>query len=182
MSRKNSFPLVMKTLALASGLGCLFLFWANGWSKGGLPGALAITMLTCFYHLAMRLAVGAAVPNRWNPQSRWFRPKPWEGKLYKNLGVRRWKRLVPTYDPDSFNLEKHSPQEVLQVMCRNEAVHWCIVVLSLLPIGFSFVFGETAVFVCTSLASAGMDTVFVLLQRYNRPRVEKLLERGARKA
>ena len=50
-------------------------------------------------------------------------------------------------------------------------------VLSFLPILAGIWFGEYPVFIVTSVLSAACDMVFVIMQRYNRQRVTKLLNR-----
>ena len=62
-------------------------------------------------------------------------------------------------------------------MCQAELVHEAIVLLSFLPLTMTPVFGAMTVFLLTSLAAACFDTLFVLMQRYNRPRILALLER-----
>lgn len=57
-------------------------------------------------------------------------------------------------------------------MCQAELVHETIVVLSFVPIIPSvLVFGDLPVFIITSLAAAIIDVTFVIIQRYNRPRI-----------
>ena len=100
-----------------------------------------------------------------------------EAKLYKALRVRRWKGRLPTYAPSQFSLETQSPEQILRNMCGAEAVHEIIMVLSLLPIGLSGFFGTPGVFLGTSLAAALFDSLFVIAQRYNRPRLMRVLMR-----
>ncbi len=67
-------------------------------------------------------------------------------------------------------------QELLHNMMQAELVHRIIMLLSFVPLLFIIPFGEPAVFIITSLASAALDGCFVIIQRYNRPRVIRLLE------
>ncbi len=140
--------------------------------------SLAITFGTVFYHFAMRLTVGGIVPILFRKVSHnhpWFRQRSWEKALYRRLGVKKWKKHIPTYDPESFSLEHHTPGEILQNMCISELVHEGIMLCSFLPLAAVPIFGEFWVFFLTSLAAAMLDGIFVALQRFNRPRVEKLL-------
>ncbi|MGN0629470.1 MAG: hypothetical protein ACI4IW_07575 [Oscillospiraceae bacterium] len=147
----------------------------------------AITFGTTFYHFAMRLLVGLFV-NRFGKihtfdcNSKWFAPKPFEDKLYKTLCVKAWKDRVPTFIPESFSLRIHSLDEIIQNMCVSEIVHEIIVVLSLAPILLAIPFGEFAVFLITSAVAALLDCLFVILQRYNRPRLVKLNEKHKKRA
>lgn len=139
----------------------------------------AITFGTCFYHLAMRLLVGlAALPVRkWD--SRWFRQKSWEPKLYRALGVKRWKKYMPTFLPKQFSLKENTMEQILQNGCRAEIVHEVIVVLSFLPVLTIPSFGAAGVFWATSFASALFDGCAAILQRYNRPRFQRILAKEA---
>jgi len=139
--------------------------------------SVTITTGTILYHFAMRLIVGFSVPEKWNPNSPWFRQKPFEKRLYKKIGVKKWKNKLPTFDPDSFDLEKHSLYEVIETMCKSEVVHEVIMVLSFVPLFFIIFAGTPAVFIITSVIAAMFDGVFVVMQRYNRPRLMKIYNR-----
>ncbi len=142
--------------------------------------ALSITAGTVFYHFAMRLVVGlginAILHNRVNYKKWWFRPRRWEKNFYKFLHVKSWKKHIPTYDPDTFNIERHTLEEIVQATCQSEIVHETIMILSFVPIVFAIWFDEIFVFFITSVLACSFDSVFVILQRYNRPRLVKLLK------
>ncbi len=142
---------------------------------------LAITFLASFYHFIMRLIVGVVYQgifqNRMNYKNRWFHVGNREIKFYDAIKVKRWKAHMPTYDADAFDLKKHTYEEIVMATCGSELVHETIVILSFLPILASYTLGATAVFVITSLLSAVIDASFVILQRYNRPRLIKLMHR-----
>lgn len=143
--------------------------------------SLAITFGTVSYHLVMRLLVGGAfqavMQNRADLRKRWYRVGRREMAVYEALKVKRWKRRMPTYDNALFDPRLHTWDEVAQAMCQAELVHEAIVLLSFLPLTMTPVFGAMPVFLLTSLAAACFDTLFVLMQRYNRPRILALLER-----
>ncbi len=144
---------------------------------------LAITMGTIAYHFIMRLVVGVAwcpFQHRVNPASPWFREKPWEAAVYKRLRVKRWKAYLPTYDPASFDIEKHTPEELLAAMCHSERVHETIAALSFVPLFGTIWFHAFPAFLITSVLAAVFDTLFVILQRYNRPRMAILMKRQKR--
>ena len=136
---------------------------------------LAITFAATAYHFDMRLLVGGLVNgifhNRMDCTRKWFRLRPFEATLYAALHVKRWKGKLPTYAPEWFSLRTHSPQEIAQAMCQAEIVHEIIVVLSFLPLCVVPRYGAFWVFLFTSLLSAGFDLLFVVVQRYNRPRI-----------
>ena len=56
-------------------------------------------------------------------------------------------------------------------------VHETIAVLSFLPLVAVYWFGNFSVFLITSVLSALIDLMFVIMQRYNRPRVVRLAEK-----
>lgn len=137
----------------------------------------AITFGTTFYHFAMRLLVGALVSNRFDCRSPWFQPKAFEAPLYKALKVKKWKDRMPTYDPRLFCLTENTLEQIVRNMCQAEVVHEVIVLLSFVPMLFSLVWGSFPVFLITSILAAGIDTLFVMLQRYNRPRLVRLMNK-----
>lgn len=143
--------------------------------------SFAITFGTFFYHFAMRLLVGHALNrimgNRADYTKKWYQLRPFEKKLYSFLQVKKWKGKMPTYDPSLFDRRLHSWEEIAQAMCQAELVHEVIVVFSFLPLLAVIPFGSFPVFLITSLLSAVFDLCFVIMQRYNRPRVVGLIRR-----
>lgn len=141
----------------------------------------AITALTFFFHFTMRLAVGAVIPalfrKRLNPEHFWFRQRPFEAKLYRFLKLRRWKGNMPTYNPREFDLEENTLPQIIRNSCSAELVHECIMVMSFLPLALIPIWGAPGVFLCTSVLAALFDSVFVMMQRYNRPRLMRLAAR-----
>ena len=150
---------------------------------GGFSWSLpfTITFGTFFYHFAMRLLVGHLLNfimrNRANYQKAWYQLRPFEVRLYKALKVKKWKGNMPTYDPDCFDPKLHSWEEIVQAMCQAEIVHEIIVVFSFLPLFFAITFGSFGVFLITSLLAACYDLCFVIIQRFNRPRIIQLLKK-----
>lgn len=143
--------------------------------------SLAITAGTICYHFTMRLIVGSMynllMNNRADYRKSWYQQRTWEPGLYEKLQVKNWKGKMPTYDPDLFDPRKHSWDEIAQAMCQSELVHETIVVFSFLPIFASVWFGSIGVFIITSVIAAGIDMAFVIMQRYNRPRIIRIAER-----
>lgn len=143
--------------------------------------SLAITAGTLSYHLLMRFAVGfifnLTLNNHVDYRHPWFRLRPFEEALYDRLKVGQWKSSLPTYDPEAFDRHKHSWDEIAQAMCQAELVHETIAALSFLPIAASPWLGAPVAFVVTSVLAAAFDLTFVVIQRYNRPRVLKIVER-----
>lgn len=167
-----------RTLGILTGV-CLLGF------LGSLPVAyftksltLPITFGTTFYHFAMRLLVGwgfdRRMENRADCGKAWYQPRSWEPRLYERLGVKRWKDKLPSYDPTLFDPRVHTWDEIAQAMCQAELVHETCAALSFLPLLAAVPFGAFPVFLVTSLCGAAVDLAFVVMQRYNRPRVVRI--------
>ena len=62
-----------------------------------------------------------------------------------------------------------------------EIVHEVIIVFSLLSMLFIIPFGEPAVFIVTAVCASLFDLIFVIMQRYNRPKLVRYIERLERK-
>jgi len=154
-------------------------------TENGIILSLAITMGTTLYHFAMRLAVGffydRTMNNKANLSKWWYQPKKIEKQIYNMLKVRNWKGILPSYQPELFDMQKHTWNEIAQAMCQAELVHETIILLSFVPILFAKLFDALPVFVITSALAAAFDMIFVIMQRYNRPRVIKLAERERKK-
>lgn len=150
----------------------------------GVLFSLAITFGTAFYHFAVRLAVGLGIDARYHNHmdytKSWFQEKSFEPKLYQKMRVKRWKKRLPTFTPEEFDLKRRSAEEIVRATCQSEVVHEVNMVLSFVPVAFSVRFGSLGVFLLTSCAAFVFDGVFVVLQRYNRPRLLRLLKKQRR--
>ena len=140
-----------------------------------------ITFLTISYHFSMRLIVGEAVTTiyrkrEFNLNSAGFRMHRFEKDLYRRLNVKRWKVHMLTAKPEQFDLRENSMDDLLHNMAQAELVHRIIMVLSFVPLLLIIPYGVPMVFIVTSIAAALIDLQFVIIQRYNRPRVMKLLK------
>ena len=152
-----------------------------GFTKNSVCVPILITIITTLYHFAMRLLVGFSVDkmfnNKFDYNSKWFKEHSWEKKLYKMLNVKKWKNGMPTWDEDIFNPKKHSWSDIASATCQSEIVHEIIVVLSFLPIIASVWLDGFWVFFITSLVAGLVDLTFVVMQRYNRPRIIKIINK-----
>ena len=140
-----------------------------------------VTFLTISYHFSMRLIVGEVVTviyrNReFNLESAGFRIHRFEKELYRRLNVKKWKVHMITAKPEQFDLRENSMDDLLHNMAQAELVHRIIMVLSFVPLLLIIPYGVPMVFIVTSIAAALIDLQFVIIQRYNRPRVMKLLK------
>lgn len=178
-----------RLLTAVSGAAFLLALLWYGLSPAEPLLSLCISLGVVAYHLVMRLLVGTVINgvfhNRMDYTKRWFQPFAAEQKLYAFLRVKTWKVRVPAYAPDTFSLTLHSLDEIVQATCQAEIVHEIILLLSFLPLLLIIPFGETIleilVFIVTSLLAATIDLIFVITQRFNRPRLLKAANRAQRK-
>lgn len=170
--------LIFAATAVAGGMTLLFSGLYSLLGASWLLSA-AITFGTTFYHFAMRLAVGVTIRRIPDPGALWFRPHHWEPRLYDILRVKQWKKHMPTFNPSQFSLKENTLPQILHNSCRAEVVHEVIMVLSFLPVLTIPRFGAAGVFWTTSILSALFDSSFVILQRFNRPRLQRILAREA---
>ena len=184
MEKNNAFPRVMKCTALATFaatvvFSLLYRFTHRDWLLSA-----AISTGTTFYHFAMRLLAGEIVPRciRHPMKYAWFQQRPFEPKLYDVLKVKRWKDHMPTYDPASFSLQENTLAQIVDNCCVSEAVHEVIILFSFVPLLFSFWWDAFPVFLITSVLSALFDGSFAIMQRYNRPRLIRILKKKEAKA
>jgi len=139
--------------------------------------SFAVSFGTTAYHFIMRLFVGLTFGKvlKLSPSSWWFREKFFEKKLYKILQVKKWKDKLPTYNPATFNIKTRSFADIINATCYSEILHELMALLSFAPLLLIIPFGSVTVFVVTSTIGAAFDMLFVIIQRYNRPRLLKCL-------
>ena len=183
---KNHFPLIMKVSAAVAVLGFAALTVLYRILPHPHILSAAVTLCTTAYHFLMRLAVGYIIPRvtryDFDYHSRWFLPRKWEASLYRKTNVKFWKGKIPTYAPEQFSLKTNSLHRVIQNTCGAEIVHEIIMVLSFLPLVLVPFLGVFPVFFITSALAALYDSIFVIAQRYNRPRLVRILEKQEAKA
>ena len=171
--------MILTTIFLLIGFAILLpLFIATG---NDMIEIITITTGITLYHFSMRLAVGTIVnlmmKNKANHNNPWFREKNFEKRFYNLLHVRKWKKYIPTYNPDTFDTSKKTVKEIVGATCQAEIIHEIIMALSLLPIALIPFLGGAAAILITSFLSMLIDSVFVILQRYNRPKLVRTMDR-----
>ena len=175
------FPLVMKSMAILTTILTILLLLLHPYLQTGWWLPCTISLGTTAYHFLMRLAVGYGLLKLTNYdfdyRHGWFQPQKWEAEFYKKLQVKSWKEKIPTYAPSQFSLKDQSLYRIIQNMCGAELVHEIIMVLSFLPLLTVPIWGEFRVFLITSALAALFDSIFVMAQRYNRPRLVRIYEK-----
>ncbi|MBQ7335467.1 MAG: hypothetical protein IJW92_03205 [Clostridia bacterium] len=169
-------------LTLALSAVCFVLYYGNilPWSALLWTG---ITAFTIMYHFWLRIILGN-VTKLFSIHYRqgWFRERRFEKSLYKLLRVRKWKEKVLTYNPDSFSVKKHTYGEIANTMCKAETDHWVNVLISLSTLLFAIPWGMFWIFLVTAVAAILFDAQFIVVQRYNRPTVLRVMQKKAAKS
>lgn len=130
------------------------------------------------YHFWGRIIMGNVSKLFKLNQKHWcFREKRFEKGLYKLLLVKKWKGKALTYNPEAFSLKTHSLSEIVAVMTKSEVDHWINELISLVSILFSLLWGKPWIFVVTALLAMIFDAQFIIIQRFNRPRLLRILQK-----
>lgn len=177
MSR--TFQRLLATITLGILLTILFFILYQN-TGNGLYQSLYITFLTITYHFLMRVLVGQIVSvlcrqHTFQYDAFFWREHRFEKKLYRFLCVKKWKLHMITAKPEQFDIKQRSVEELAHNMTQAELVHEIIMPLSFVPVLWIPFYGAPVVFLITSILSCLLDTLFVIMQRYNRPRVLKIL-------
>ena len=137
-----------------------------------------IVSLMIFYHFGLRIFMGEITKlfkiSNTHP---WFKERSFEKKLYKWLRVRKWKDKVLTFDPEAYDFKNRTLEQLATTMAKSETDHWINEVISLTSILFFFVFGNLPAFIISAVAAMLFDAQFIIVQRFNRPIVLKLMNR-----
>ena len=130
--------------------------------------------------------VGQALPRRWfDPYRAPYRCRDWEqgGRIYNKLHIRRWKDRLPDMSrlmPDMVKkkLAAADPMSLVQETCVAECVHCWLVVLS---VGMLFLWKSVWSWALWLVYNLLGNVSFILIQRYNRPRLLRLAEKENKK-
>ncbi|MBQ5851945.1 MAG: hypothetical protein IIW54_14205 [Lachnospiraceae bacterium] len=146
---------------------------------------LFITSVTVFYHFGIRLIAGYTLNilkhHSFAYNNGIFKEYSFEKGMYNTIKVNRWKDKMPTFNPSAFDIETNSIKDIIHTMCLSELVHLVNIPLSFVPIMACFLVqrlkDDILIFIITGTLAAVFDMMFVIIQRYNRPRIVRLLSR-----
>ena len=182
-STKKSGPAIFMYCVIAitviTSLICFILYYGNIY-KNSIILWTGITAFTIMYHFWVRIIMGNVsklFKNHINYKQWWFKEKKFEKRLYKILHVKDWKGKALTYNPESFSLKEHSLEEIANTMTKSEVDHWINEAISLSTLLFAIPWGEFWIFLISAIAAMIFDSQFIIIQRYNRPRIVKILEK-----
>lgn len=134
--------------------------------------------------------VGQSLPRRWFDPDRFpFKAWRWEkdGSIYKRLGIQRWKDLVPDMSkvlpdmiPKRVDLRETSANAMLLVQetCVAEVIHAALMVLA---IGIVILCPNVWGVAIALFDALLLNLPYILIQRYNRPKLLRLAEKLRRK-
>ena len=139
-----------------------------------------VTAFTTIYHFWVRIIMGNVsklFKSHINYKQKWFKEYKFEKKLYEFLHVKEWKDKALTYNPGDFSLKERSLEDIANTMAKSEVDHWINELISLSTVLFGYIWGNYWIFLITAICAMIFDGQFIIIQRYNRPRFVKLIER-----
>jgi len=156
---------------------CFSLYYSNLYANGTVLWT-GVACFTVMYHLWMRIILGNVTKLfKIRYTQPWFRTRKFEAKLYRLLRVKKWKNRTLTYNPELFDVQRYSLEEIANTMSKAETDHWINELISLTTLLFALLWGEFPIFLLTAVLAMLFDGQFIVIQRYNRPRIVKILER-----
>lgn len=181
-SKKSKPAIFMQTVigitAIVSPI-CFYLYYGNVFHKEAVLWT-GVTTFTIMYHFWVRIIMGniSKLFKKHINYKQWlFKERKFEKNLYKKLKVKDWKDKAFTYNPETFSLKKHSLEEIANTMAKSEVDHWINEIISISTIFFSLIWGQFWIFFLTAVFAMLFDAQFIIIQRYNRPRIVLALKR-----
>ena len=152
----------------------------------GLPGVLLDAAVIAAVGGLISFAIGQSLPRRWFDFEAFpYRDFAWEkkGKIYNRVRVHRWKDWVPDMSRFvPFMVKKkaalaRTPEAMARLIretCVAEVVHWGLIAI-VSPIIACASGGTLGAVLGTAYGVGNLS--FVIIQRYNRPRLREILRR-----
>ena len=141
---------------------------------------IGMVTFTIMYHFWVRIIMGNVLKlfkKHITYKQYFFREKKFEKKFYDFIKVKSWKDKVLTYAPQEFDLKENSLETVANNMAKAELDHWINSLISISTISFGCISNVFWPFIVSAIFAMAFETQFIVLQRYNRPRVVKIIER-----
>ena len=139
-----------------------------------LTGCLAAHLI--IWILSAIVVVGR-LKNRADDGCAWFRELSWEKDFYRFIKFRKWKRLLPTYDPRFYDFKALKYEDLLGIISQTEIVHEIAAVLSIISIAGIRWFGHGYIIVTIAIIDLLINLIYVCLQRFNRIRLRRLIHK-----
>ena len=169
--------LIIISIAVFLDLICAFHYFVLGQRKFYF---FFVTFLMVLYHVLIRFltprVLGFLHKKPYNSNLWWFKEKEFEKPFYKLLKVKNWKSRLITANPEAYSLKSNSLEGIIQATCIAEVLHELLSFFSFISIFFGLIFGRIWIFVLVAMFFTSWEFRFVVAQRYNRPRVQNLIQ------
>lgn len=181
MKKRNSVPFTMLIIWLVNILAtCLCLYFYINVGAVYICYAAIVFGSVAAHFLIMYISapiVFLVFQKKYKYDSFWFRQKGFEKKLYKSLRVKEWKTKLPAYNSKEYSLQCNDMETIIYNMCHAEVVHEVIMLASYLPVLFGKIFSNYWLIIALSFVFSCTHLSFVIIQRYNRPRIIRIYEK-----
>ena len=177
-SKPARFMYTVIAICLVSCIICFFLYYTHRTSSE-IVIWIGIVTFTIMYHFWVRIILGN-VSKLFRKHIRydqwWFKEHKFEKGLYKFLRVKKWKDKTFTYNPRDFDIKNKPLDEIANIMAKSEVDHWINECISLSTLLFIIPWGHPVIFIIQAIAAMIFDSQFIIIQRYNRPRIIKAFQ------
>ena len=184
MKTKKSGPAIFMYCVIAVAVlistVCFILYYGNFYKNKTILW-IGIVSFTIMYHFWMRIIMGNVCKlfkKYINYKQWWFKEKKFEKVFYELLKVKKWKSKALTYNPELFSLKDYSLEEIANTMSKVEIDHWINEIISLSTLLFAIPWGSFWIFCLSAIVAMIFDSQFIIIQRYNRPRIVKILNKS----
>ena len=186
MKKKNlSGPAVFMYSAIlltACMAGFLFFLYYSGAFQNGAVLWSAVVSFMILYHFGLRIFMGTITSKlKIDYRHPWYKTRKFEKGLYRFLKVRSWKDKVLTFEPDKYDFKNRTLDELATTMSKSELDHWINELISLFSLLFILLWGCAPAFLISAFFAMLFDAQFIIVQRYNRPIVLRLINAKERK-
>ncbi len=146
--------------------------------------AIFITLFMFTFHLDIRIIVGfigSLTRKKIKIDRKIYQISKKEYQFLSLLRVKKWKDHLSNMFKDRFSLDSKDIKERLMEVEQNdisaELTHWIGAFLSLgaIPLGYLISPEELLVYIITSVLALFFDLPFILIQRFNRYRLQNIL-------
>ena len=162
----------------------MVIVWYVGiflWSGMDKKKAIRVFATLLSYHIIVRIIWGMAVEHtpldKFNPDNKLYQSRGFETAYFKKVKVRNWKDNMPVAHPQRWDVREREMEDIIKSSCQAEIDHEGNIILSLITIFFAYDASSFRMLLFTALSASFVDYLFVLIQRFNRPRFVRYAER-----
>ena len=168
-------------LTLCYGILAAILYTLDCLFDNGFIHIAFILTVVMTYHFAFRRITSEIVAfkfeEKFNYNWFWFKHYSWEDKVFDFLKVRAWKDKMPTAYPKKFSIKENSLEHIAKTMCISEFNHETNIIISFLSLFLVKLLGHFWLLFFIATLGALCDMIFIIMQRYNRPRLVRVIEK-----